>query len=152
MAASAWVFYNSAKEFLLDGTFDIDIDVWKMALFTSASDIATVTQSIFSEITNQVSVANGYANGGKSLLSFTWATGESASEMRFDATATIWTASGGDIINIRYALLYNNDTGGSQGDRKLLCFAALTTAQFTLTDTNTLTVTPANPNGIFELN
>lgn len=151
MAASAWVFYNIAKQYLLDGTYDIDDDDWKMALFASASDIETVTFSIFNEISDEVATGNGYTTGGKSLPTDEWVVGASATQMRFDATATIWTASGGTIPLIRYALLYNNTIGSSQGDTGLLCYAALTTAEFTLTDTNTLTVTPANPDGIFTL-
>ena len=151
MAASAWIFYNIAKQYLLDNTYDIDGDDWRMALFQSNSDLTTVTFSRFDQPSNEVATGNGYTTGGKSLPTDEWVVGASATQMRFDATATIWTASGGTIPNIRYALLYDDTIGASLGAAGLLCYAALTTAQFTLTDTNTLTVTPANPDGIFTL-
>ena len=62
---------------------------------------------------------------------------------RFDSTAVVWTATGGTIANIKYAVVYQS--GG-----KLVCFSKLTTAQFTLAEDNTLTVTPS-ASGIFEL-
>lgn len=144
MAASSWAFYNKAKEYIGDATIDLDTDVFYMALFTSASNASTATLSTYASLNNQVASGNGYALGGRALSAVTWATGASASEMRWDSTAKIWTASGGSISNIRYAVVYAS--GGN-----LLCWAALSTAQFTVTDTNTLTVTPA-AGGYFELN
>lgn len=143
MAASAWVFYNKAKEYIGDGTIDLDTDVFKLALFTSASNAATATLSTYGSLTNQVTSANGYALTGKSLVP-TWATGASASEMRWDATAVIWTASGGTISAVKYAVVH---VSGGQ----ILCYSQLSTSAFDVTDTNTLTVTPS-ANGIFELN
>jgi hypothetical protein len=151
MAASAWVIYNSFKRYMADGTMDLDGDTFRMGLYTSASNAATATISIRSSITNEVANGNGYVTGGKTLAGRTWSTGASASEMRFDATATIWSASGGNIANIRYAVIYDESTGTSAGDRKVVCYSALSTAQFTVTDGNTLTITPS-ANGIFELN
>ena len=143
MAASAWVFYNKAKEYIGDATIDLDTDVFKLALFTSASNAATATLSTYASLTNQVASANGYTLTGKSVVK-TWASGASASELRWDSTAVIWTATGGSISAVRYAVVH---VSGGQ----ILCYSALSTAQFSITDTNTLTVTPS-ANGIFELN
>lgn len=151
MAASAWVIYNTFKRYMADGTMDLDANTFRMGLYTSASNAATATLSIRSQVTGEVSAANGYVLGGKTLAGVTWSTGASAGEMRFDATATIWSASGGNIVNIRYAVIYDESTGTSAGDRKLVANSALSTAQFTVTDGNTLTITPS-ANGIFELN
>jgi len=151
MAASAWVIYNTFKRYMADGTMDLDGDTFRMGLYTSASNAATATLSIRSEVTNEVANGNGYVTGGKTLAGVTWSTGASAGEMRFDATATIWSASGGNIANIRYAVLYDETTGASAGGRKLVAYSALSTAQFTVTDGNTLTITPS-ANGVFELN
>ncbi len=43
MAAGAWTFTNEGRTKLLDGTFDIDTDVWKMALFLSTSNIGAAS-------------------------------------------------------------------------------------------------------------
>lgn len=148
MAASAWVIYNEAKKYLLTGDIDLNAATLKLGLYTSASNAATATLSVHSEITNEVTEGNGYSSSGKALT-YTWTVGASASEMRFDATAVIWTATGGSIANIKYAVIFQQ--GASAGARKLLCYSQLTTAQFTVTIGNTLTLsTPAN--GIFELN
>lgn len=143
MAASAWEFYDKAKEYIGDSTIDLDTDQFYLTLHTSASNCDDDTISSYASIDNEVSEANGYSSSGKSLT-VTWATGASAGEMRFDATAVIWTASGGTISNVRYGVI--RVSGG-----QVLCRAALTTSQFSVTDGNTLTITPS-ANGIFELN
>lgn len=145
MAASAWVLYNEAKKYLLDGSLDIDGIAWRIGLYTTASNAATLTLSAKSELTNEVAEANGYSSSGKALPSPTWAVGASASEMRFNSSPVFWSATGGDIINVRYAVIFDPTSG------KLLCNCALSTAQFTITSGNRLTITPS-ANGIFELN
>lgn len=146
MVASAWTVYDTALEYLMDGSFDLDTDTFTMALFTSASNAATTTLSILSEVTNQVANGNGYTTGGQNLSAVTWAAGASARQLRLDATANVWSASGGNIANVRYAVIYDN----THASDALLCQAALSTAQFTITDGNTLTVTPS-ATGIFNL-
>lgn len=144
MAASAWVIYNDAKRSLMDGTLDIDNEVWRLALFTSASNAATATLLVKTSVTSEVTSANGYTVGGNALT-VTWSIGASASEMRFDSTATSWSAGGGSISAVKYAVIF------ASGGNELLCYSTLTTAQFEVTDTNSLTITPA-ATGIFELN
>lgn len=149
MAAGAWAFYNEAKKYLLTGDIDLNTSTFRMSLHTSASNAATNTLSTKGSVDNEVAEANGYSSSGKALGSLTWTAGASASEMRFNAAALVWTATGGNIPNIRYAVIWIE--GASAGSRKLLCRSALSTAQFTLTTGNTLTITPS-ANGIFELN
>ena len=145
MAASAWSFYHMAKEYIGDGTIDLDTDNFRMSLYTSASNAASVTTlTSIGSVTNQVAEQNGYSSSGQALAGVTWATGASASERRFDATATIWTAGGGPISAVKYAVIWAS--GG-----ELLCYSLLSSSQFSITDGNTLTITPS-ANGIFELN
>ena len=151
MAAGAWVIYNKFKEYMADGTLDLDNDAFGLALFTSASNAATATLSLRSQVTNEIAAQGGYAAGGRTLSAVTWATGASAGEMRFDCTAKIFTASGANLSIIRYAVIYDITSGASAGAQKLVCYSALSTAQFSVTDGNTLTITPS-ANGIFELN
>jgi hypothetical protein len=145
MAAGAWTFYNEFKRMIGDGTLDMDTDIFKMALFTSASNATVATLSTKASITNEVANANGYLTGGKSVTAITWATGASAGEYRWDATADVWSASGGSISIVRIAVIY-------QSNGQLVAYSELSTAQFSITDGNTLTVTPNATNGIFELN
>jgi hypothetical protein len=149
MAAGAWTFYNASKKHLMDGLIDLDSDTFQMSLYTSASNAATATLSTFAGVTNEIAGGHGYTTSGKAITGVTWGTGASASEMRFNSAAIVWTATGGDIQNIKYAVLWK--IAASATARKLLCYSQLSTAQFTVTSGNTLTITPS-ANGYFELN
>ena len=146
MAATAWSFFNSFREYLGNGQFDLDGTSVKfyMALHTSAAsaNVNNVALSTQASLANEVAIGNGYATGGKSVSSRTWASA-ATNKYRFDSTACVWTATGGDVSNIKYAVIYQS--GG-----KLVCFSRLTSSQFTLAQNNTLTVTPS-ATGIFEL-
>lgn len=148
-AAGAWTFYNEGKKYLMSGDVDLNTNTFRMGLYTSASNATTATLSRHDQVTNEVTEGNGYSSSGKALTGVTWTAGASASEMRFDATALIWTATGGNIANVKFAVIFIE--GASAGARKLLCYSQLSTAQFTITTGNTLTITPS-ANGIFELN
>ena len=147
MAAGAWTFYNIAKKYLMNGTLDLDTNSFRMSLYTSASNAATVTLSTRTSVTNEVTEANGYSSSGKPLASITWATGASATEMRWNCAAIVWTAAAGSISNVKFAVIWQSSGVAD----KLVCYSQLSTAQFTITSGNTLTVTPS-ANGIFELN
>jgi hypothetical protein len=69
--------------------------------------------------------------------------------MKFTYTTAgiIFTASGAALNNIKYALL-RNSTGAGAG--KVLCYCTLSTAAFTITSGNTLTITP-HSSGVFTL-
>jgi hypothetical protein len=147
MAATAWSMYNSFREYLGNGQFDLDgtsVNFY-VALHTSAASANATNAALSTQASlgNEVANGNGYATGGLSVSGRTWAAGASAGVFRFDSTAVVWTATGGDISNIKYAVIYQS--GG-----KLVCYSKLTTSQFTLSEDNTLTVTPS-ANGIFEL-
>ena len=146
MAATAWTFYNSFIEYLGNGQFDLDgtSTGFYMALHTSAAsaNANNVALSTQASLGNEVANGNGYATGGASVTSRTWAS-VATNKYRFDSTAVTWTATGGTIPNIKYAVVY-------QAGGKLVCFSKLTTSQFTLAQDNTLTVTPS-ATGIFEL-
>lgn len=144
MAAAAWKFYNVAKKYIGNATIDLDSHNFWVSLHTSASNASTATLSTLASVTGEIADGNGYSTSGKVLSAVTWTTGASASEYRFDATARIWSASGGDISNVKFAVLRN-----SAG--KLVAWSKLSTSQFTITSGNTLTITPS-ANGIFELN
>lgn len=147
MAASAWQLYNDAKRYLGNGTIQLGVNNFKMALFRSASNTSTFTLSTFASLTNEISATGGYVSGGKALVPATgqWTTGASAKQMKFtySTVGLTFTASGAPLTNIKYAVIYN-----SAG--KLLCFCQLSSAQFTVSSPNTLTVLPA-ATGVFTL-
>lgn len=149
MAAGAWAFYNEAKKYLGQGDIDLNGSTFRMGLYTSASTANTATLSRHDQVDNEVTEGNGYSSSGKALTGVSWTAGASASEFRFNANALVWTATGGNIANIKFAVIFIE--GASAGARKLLVRSQLSASQFTVTQGNTLTITPS-ANGIFELN
>lgn len=143
MAATAWSIYNLAKKYLGNGTIQLGVNVLKVQLHTSASNASTFTLSTAASVSNEVSNGNGYTTGGKSLTSVVWTVGASAKQYKLDSADPVWTATGGNIANIKFAVIKN-----SAG--KAICWSRLTTSQFTLTTNNTLTLT-MNASGIFTL-
>ena len=147
MAASAWQLYNNGKRYIGNGTIELGVGNFKMALFTSASNASTFTLSTFASLTSEISATGGYTGGGKALPPATgqWTVGASAKQMKFTySTAGLtFTASGSSLNNIKYAVIYQS--GG-----KLLCFCQLSSSQFSVSSPNTLTVLPA-ATGVFTL-
>jgi hypothetical protein len=147
MAASAWQLYNSGKRYIGNGTIQLGVNNFKMALLTSASNTSTFTLSTFASLTNEISATGGYVSGGKALVPATgqWTVGASAKQMKFtySTVGLTFTASGSSLNDIKYAVIYN-----SAG--KLLCFCQLSSSQFTVSSPNTLTVLPA-ATGVFTL-
>ena len=151
MAASAWQLYNSAKKYIGNGTITLGAGVFKMVLAKASSNASTFTISTFASVTNEIAAAGGYVAGGRTLVPATaqWVAGASAKQMKFTQTTTglTFTASGANLVDIKYAII-RNSTGSGAG--KLLCFCQLSSANFTVTSPNTLTIIPA-ATGIFTL-
>lgn len=145
MAATAWALWNKAKKNIGNGTIQLGVNVLKMQLHTSAAVGFTTNSTISTaaSVTGEVAAGNGYATGGQTLASVVWTTGASAGQYKLAAANPVWTATGGAINSIKYALIKN-----SAG--KAICWSKLTTAQFNLTINNTLTVQFAAA-GIFTL-
>lgn len=146
MAASI-TFYNSFKEYLGDGTIDLDGHTFKVLLTSSSYSPNASTHTVKADVTNELSTANGYTAGGATLGSVSW--NLSGGKVTFDAADTVWTASTGSIA-ARYAVIYD-DTPTSPAD-PLVAYILLDTtpADVTATDTNTLTLA-WNGSGIFTL-
>ena len=143
MAADKWKIYDSFLEFMGDNTIDMDGDTFKIALYTSASNAATITTGDKASLTDEVANANGYLTGGNTLASVTWA--QSSGTVTFDSADSVWTASGGSIV-ARFAVIYS-DTSVTD---KLVAYSLLdnTPGDITVTDGNTLTI-QMNASGIF---
>ena len=144
MAAGNWLLYDNAKEYIGDGTVDLDNDTFYMALCTNENaGIQVLTLDQYSDITTELAAANGYASYGSQIQDVVWQQ-VSAGTSTFSCSRTTWTASGGDI-GARYAVIYS-----LSGASKLICSAVLDTSVVTATDGNTFTVIP-HGSGIFAL-
>ena len=159
MAAGAWKIYTRAKRTIGAGagTITLGAGVFKMCLLrTSASaNILKVSNggiSTWASISGtEISATGGYAANGRNIGPATgkWTVGASTKQMKFTYTTAglVFTANGGNLTNVRYAAL-RNSTGAGAG--KLLCFCTLSTAAFTITSPNTLTISPA-ATGVFTM-
>ena len=150
MAAGAWKIYAKAKKLMCAGTITLGAGVFKMQLHrNSASPAIAVlsTRSTAASIGSEISARGGYVAGGRNLVPATsyWTVGASAKQYKFtySIVGLVFTASNSPLNNIRYALIKN-----SAG--KVLCFCTLSTANFTITSPNTLTILPA-ATGVFTL-
>ena len=146
MAASAWAFWNTAKHRIANGDINLSAGPFRLALYSSATSgsINTATLTIQSELGTEVS-GGTYNAGGLTLAGVTWA--EAAGSVKFDVTDPIFTASGSAMSNVRFGVIVKS-LGAASG--YLLCWSALSTGQFDVTTSNTLTV-QMHANGVFTL-
>ena len=153
-AVGTWKIYAKTKKYLANGTVTLGAGVFKMSLHKTSASAAIIvlsTRSTFASIGSEISARGGYVAGGRNLGPATgqWTVGASAKQYKFTYTTAglVFTASGSSLINIRFALI-RNSTGAGAG--KVLCFASLSSAQFTIASPNTLSILPA-ATGVFTL-
>jgi hypothetical protein len=141
MAAGTWTFPDGARTRLLNGTFDLDTDTFKIALFLSTSNIGAASTT-YAGVTNEHANANGYTTGG---ISYGTLVLSGTTTVTVDDTLdAVWTASGGSIT-ARFAVIYEN-----AGDVLCYCLLDSSPADVTATTGNTLTVA-LHSSGIFTL-
>lgn len=140
MAAGTWTFTNAGRTDMLNGTFDLDSDTMKIALFLSTSNIGSGSTT-YAGLTNEHANANGYTTGGNAVTPSLSGT----TTVTFDVSdPTAWTASGGSIT-ARFAVLYE-----VSGRVIAYCLLDSTPADVTATTGNTLTVS-IHASGVFTL-
>ena len=145
MPAGNFAVFNIAKKKLSDGTFDLDGNIFRMVLTTSAQAIAstfvgTSTNCQYSDLTNEVS-GTGYTATGK-LLTATWT--QSVGTITWDVDDQAWSAS---TLSAKYAIIYEN----TSAQKNLLAWVDLETGGGSVSTTaGTLTVT-INASGVFTL-
>lgn len=151
MAAGKFKVYETSKQYIGNGTHDLDDTTnWKMALFLSTSNANTLSvgTGIYGDLTNEVANANGYLTGGVALTGIVYT--QVAGVATFTCVSPLWTAAGGSIT-ARFAVIYRNATVNSIV-KPLLCVCLLDTtpADVTVTTGNTLTIV-INASGIIQL-
>ena len=136
MAAGAWTFTDELRTKLVDGTFDLDTDTFKMALFLSTSNLGT-SSTTYAGLTNEHANANGYTTGGENI---TYNSTRSGGTITSTAVDVVWTASGGNLgasTTGRYFPIYD-DTPAAPAD-PLICYYDYG-ATFTVATGETMTV------------
>lgn len=128
-----WNFYNSFKEYMADGTIDLDdnaADVFKVILVGSGYTPDSNAHSVLADITNEVGGSGGYVR--KSLTGVTWT--RSGAVLTWNANDTIWSATSADFDPARYWVLYDDTTTSPL--RALIAYGLLndSPADVTVTD------------------
>lgn len=153
MAADAWKIYNKAKEYIGDGTIDLDAgDAYFTVILATSSYTPALTHSTYADVSAaEVANGNGYTTGGDICSSVTWT--ESSGTVTFDIADPAWTASGGSIT-ARYAVLVHiaAGTGVPQSSDKLIAYTLLDNApaDVTATDGADLTIS-VHASGVFQV-
>lgn len=148
MAAGAWKIFTRAKRNMNTTATPIHLDgVFRMSLHraSASAGVLKITNtgiSTFASVFGEISARGGYAVGGRSIPGIKWTVGASTKQMKFSFTTAglVFTASGSALNNIKYAVI-RNSTGAGAG--KVLCFCTLSTAAFSISSPNTLTILPA---------
>lgn len=137
-------FYDSFKANLGATPLDMNSDTFKMMLVTSSYTFAA-THTVKTDITNELSTANGYTAGGATLASLVFS--QTSGTAKWDAADVTWTASGGSLV-FRRGVIYD-DTAAS--DPVILSVLFDTTpADITIASGDTYQVA-WNASGIFTL-
>ena len=148
MAVGAWTVYNLAKQKIGANTLSLAGTAYRMTLHTSASNANTATLGVYNSVTGEVAEANGYSSSGKALSNESWAVGASGGQYKFDSDDRFWSANGGAISAIKFAVLWFS--AAASANRHLLCRSQLSTGQFSLSTGNRLTIA-MNASGILTL-
>ena len=144
MAAGTWTMTNEGRTCLLDGTFDLDSDTWKMALHLSSGTQPGAGTTTWAGLDDSEHAnANGYTTGGIDIAITLAGTTTVTADITTDP---VWTAAGGSIV-AKFACIY-----ASGGHGLILCYCLLEAggADVTVTTGNTLTVA-AHASGVFTL-
>src|SRR5574343_447832 len=144
MAAGAWTLYNNARKKLVTGVIDLDTSVLRCKLYKgqAAGSVSVSTLSLLSQIgtTNAVANVSAYTLSGVDITALA-----ASATHKFTANNLVITASGGNASSAQYAVVYNSL---SAGGGHVLMWCKLSTAAFSVTSGNTLTInTPTN--GVF---
>ncbi|MDR6826479.1 hypothetical protein J2X48_000717 [Bosea sp. BE271] len=133
--------YNKFNQFtkdLIDGVHDFDAHTFKVMLTNTAP---VNTNTVKANLT-EISAGNGYTAGGTAT---TISTSTSSGTAKVTGTDVVFTAAGGSIGPLRYAVLYN-DSPTSPADPLIGWWDY--GSSITLADTETLTVDFDGTNGI----
>lgn len=140
MSSGPWLPYNKFLLKWAQGDINLGSDAFKMALFGVISNCYDTTNEKLTDLTSEVS-GNGYARQD-CVISLTNPTD---STLKIVADASVFTASGGEIIAY-YAVIYDDTM--SSPDLVAYCLLDETPMEVTVTDGNTLTIDSSSA-GVF---
>lgn len=107
---ASYVKYQKGTEALVEG-INAGSDVWKIALSNRAPVVAT--DATLSDAV-EISAGNGYTAGGNTATTSSSTQTSGTYKLVLSSPAT-WTATGGSIGPLRYAILYDSTTNNLVG-------------------------------------
>src|SRR5437763_12082794 len=139
MAAGNWIVYDSFKQWMADGTFNVASDTFKVTLHSNAY-VPSLTNQVYADLTNELATANGYTSGGLALSSVTWSGGSAGNTTTtFTSANPSWNASAGSIGPFRIAVIRKSGTGNGHVD-PLVCYCVLDTVDVTISSGSAFTI------------
>lgn len=148
MAVQAFKFYKKYHQYI-SGTVNNGSTNFDLHLMKSTSNAATNTLSTYGSLTNQIASAGGYTLAGKAMTK-TWSAGASAAVARLNFTAISQSASANITSIMYYVVVARTGASAKDGANKLIGYASLTSAVFSVSSGNKLIINPS-ANGLFEL-
>lgn len=133
--------FNQFVEYMAEGVFNFQSDTFKVML-TNTAPVAT--NSVRADLT-EISAGNGYTAGGNTATVSASSQTSGTYKLVLNDPA-VWTASGGSIGPLRYAVLYD-DTPTSPADPLIAYWDY--GSSITLAAGETLTVDFSATNGVF---
>lgn len=101
MTASS-AMYDSFKEYVGDGTIDLNSDLFRVALLSSSYTFSA-SHTIFANCSSAEISNSGYTAGGQSLANVTWT--RSGGVAKFSADNLTWQALSAPLV-ARWAVVY----------------------------------------------
>lgn len=135
MAVTANLYTNAIKHLTSDTNYTSD--TINVILCSSAYTPDQDNHEFYSSITNELATANGYTAGGVALGTKSISVDATTNQTRYKAAATTWTATTGNTITARYAIVYKST--GTASTSPLLAYVnfgvdvSATGAAFTIT-------------------
>ena len=140
MASSITLYDNAVTRSLDAKNLLLPSGTFKITLHTSTYTFSAA-HSVYADLTNELSTAFGYTNGGGTLANVAL-TLTTTNDAKFDAVEFVWTASGGSIPVWRRAVIRRVGTIDGLVDPLVCSILGDTTPAdiAATTDTNTLTI------------
>jgi len=111
MAMGNFTLFDTVTLWEADGTDLLKAsNTFKMVLTTSAQSLTAAGQSVYADLTAELTTGNGYTAGGVTLTGVTLTRSGGTTTFNFTGPSPDWTASGGNIAAWRWAVIYVSGT------------------------------------------
>jgi hypothetical protein len=111
MAMGTFTLFDTVTLWEADGTDILKAaNTFNMVLVTVTQTITSAAQSLYGDLTNELTTGNGYTLGGVTLTGVTITRSVGTTTFNFTGPSPSWTASSSGIPAWRWAIIYVNAT------------------------------------------